>query len=63
MADKIYSAEQIKVPEQLPGILKGFTKEVIRFNPPDIPQFAVELSNNVIIHVIIYIIFINKIKK
>lgn len=44
MAEKIYSAEQIKVPEKLPGILKGFTKEVIRYNPNDIPQFAIELN-------------------
>ena len=44
MADKIYSAEQITVPSDLPKLLKGFTKEVIRYNPSDIPQFAIELS-------------------
>ncbi len=42
MADKIYSAEQITVPKDLPKILKGFSKEVIRSNPNDIPQFAIE---------------------
>eukprot|EP01083_Nonionella_stella_P285909 973149_1 len=42
MADKIYSAEQITVPKELPQILKGFSKEVIRYNPTDIPQFAIE---------------------
>ena len=43
-ADKIYSAEQITVPQELPQILKAFAKEVIRYNPSDIPQFGVELS-------------------
>lgn len=43
MADKIYSAEQITVPQALPQILKGFTKEVVRYNPEDIPAFAIEL--------------------
>ena len=44
MADKIYSAEQITVPHDLPKILKGFAKEVIRYNPTDIPSFAIELN-------------------
>ena len=44
MADKIYSAEQITIPQDLPKILKGFTKEVIRYNPSDIPSFAIELN-------------------
>mmetsp|Transcript_20049 Transcript_20049/g.40476 ORF Transcript_20049/g.40476 Transcript_20049/m.40476 type:complete len:296 (-) Transcript_20049:419-1306(-) len=38
--DRIYSAEQIQVPPALPAILKAFTKEVIRLNPSDIPQFG-----------------------
>eukprot|EP00484_Ammonia_sp_Unknown_P031024 CAMPEP_0197029324 /NCGR_PEP_ID=MMETSP1384-20130603/8793_1 /TAXON_ID=29189 /ORGANISM="Ammonia sp." /LENGTH=70 /DNA_ID=CAMNT_0042458463 /DNA_START=97 /DNA_END=309 /DNA_ORIENTATION=- len=42
MADKLYSADQITVPKELPNLLKGFTKEVIRYNPADIPQFAIE---------------------
>lgn len=40
--DQIYSAEQIEVPQQLPSILKAYTKEVIRYNPPDIPTFSKE---------------------
>lgn len=38
--DRIYSADQITVPPQLPAILKSFTKEVIRFAPEDIPAFG-----------------------
>jgi hypothetical protein len=40
MSDRIYSAEQIEVPPKLPEILKAYTKEVIRFNPPDIVVFS-----------------------
>ena len=39
---RIFSAEQIVVPEQLPEILKDFSKEVIRSNPPDIVKFSRE---------------------
>lgn len=45
MAEKLYSAEQITVPQDLPKILKGFSKEIIRYNPGDIPQFAIELQS------------------
>lgn len=38
--DRIYCAEQIVVPPTLPSILKAFTKEVIRYNPTDIPAFS-----------------------
>jgi len=38
--NSIYCSEQIEVPNHLPGILKAFTKEVIRFNPPDQIAFA-----------------------
>jgi len=38
--DRVYSAEQITVPPSLPGILKGFTKEVIRHQPQDILDFG-----------------------
>ena len=39
---RIFSAEQIVVPEELPEILKDFSKEVIRNNPPDIVKFSRE---------------------
>jgi len=38
--DRIYCSEQIEVPPVLPAILKAYTKEVIRFNPKDIPAFS-----------------------
>jgi len=37
---RIFSAEQISVPEELPTILKNYTKEVIRNNPSDIIAFS-----------------------
>ncbi|CEO99868.1 RIIa domain-containing protein [Plasmodiophora brassicae] len=40
MSDRIYSAEQIVVPPELPHLLKAFTKEVIRHHPPDIVSFS-----------------------
>ena len=33
---RIFSADQIVVPEELPEILKEFSKEVIRQNPTDL---------------------------
>ena len=39
---RIFSADQIRVPEELPQILKEFSKEVIRQNPNDIVQFSKE---------------------
>jgi hypothetical protein len=39
---RIFSADQIVVPEELPEILKEFSKEVIRQNPSDIVQFSKE---------------------
>ena len=50
MAEKIFSADQIEVPAALPKILKGFAKEIIRYNPEDIPQFAIEFSHIFISH-------------
>jgi len=38
--DKLYSADQIQVPAELPSILKAYTKEVIRYNPKDIVAFS-----------------------
>ena len=37
---RIFSAEQIEVPPTLPEILKDFSKEVIRNNPPDLVKFS-----------------------
>ena len=42
MSDRIYSAEQIVVPPELPELLKNFTKEVIRHSPQDIVGFSRE---------------------
>lgn len=39
---RIFSADQITVPEDLPQILKEFSKEVIRNNPTDLVQFSKE---------------------
>lgn len=39
---RIFSAEQIVVPEELPEILKDYSKEVIRSNPNDIVKFSKE---------------------
>lgn len=39
---RIFSAEQIEVPEELPAILKDFSKEVIRTNPKDLIRFSRE---------------------
>ena len=39
---RIFSADQIEVPQELPAILKDFSKEVIRNNPPDIIKFSRE---------------------
>ena len=38
--EPMYSAEQIKVPPHLPDIMKAWTKEVIRSNPPNIYEFS-----------------------
>jgi hypothetical protein len=39
-AERIFSAEQIKVPTDLPNILRDFSKEVIRHQPKDIAKFG-----------------------
>lgn len=39
-AGPIYSAEQIKIPPELPDILKEFTKAAIRTQPPDVLQWS-----------------------
>ena len=42
MRIRVFSAEQIVVPDDLPGILKNYSKEVIRSNPEDIVKFSRE---------------------
>jgi len=37
---RIFSAEQIFVPPELPVVLKHYAKEVIRSNPKDIVDFS-----------------------
>ena len=37
---RIFSAEQITVQQDLPTILKNYSKEVIRKSPNDIIQFS-----------------------
>ena len=39
---RIFSADQIEVPQELPEILKDFSKEVIRNTPPDLVKFSRE---------------------
>ena len=39
---RIFSAEQIVVPDELPTLLKNYSKEVIRNNPADIIRFSRE---------------------
>ena len=40
--NRIFSAEQIVVPPDLPKVLKEWTKEVIRANPADVLAFSAE---------------------
>lgn len=37
---RIFSAEQIEVPDDFPKVLKNFTKEVIRIAPENIISFS-----------------------
>jgi len=39
---RIFSAEQVTVPEGLPEILKAYSKEVISKNPVDVIRFSRE---------------------
>jgi hypothetical protein len=39
---RIFSADQIVVPPELPNILKEYSKEVIRENPADLVAFSKE---------------------
>jgi hypothetical protein len=37
---RIFSADQIEVPQDLPSILKEFSKEVIKCNPENLVEFC-----------------------
>jgi hypothetical protein len=37
---RIFCAEQIEVPQELPEILKNYSKAVIRNNPQDVIEFS-----------------------
>ena len=39
-AGPIYSAEQIRIPPELPDMLKEFTKAAIRTQPSDLLQWS-----------------------
>jgi len=39
---RIFCAEQIIVPDELPTILKNYSKEVIRSNPGDLVDFSLK---------------------
>lgn len=38
--NRIFSADQIKVPAELSKLLREFTKEAIRSNPEDVLEFS-----------------------
>ena len=37
---RIFAAEQIEVPDNFPGILKNYIKEIVRAGPENIVQFS-----------------------
>ena len=37
---RVFSTEQIRIPNELPTVLKEFTKEVITTNPQNVIQFG-----------------------
>jgi Ca2+-binding EF-hand superfamily protein len=44
--DRIYCREQISVPDDLPAIVKAYTKEVVRYKPDDILTFSRDYFTN-----------------
>ncbi|KAG7527092.1 hypothetical protein JOB18_048935 [Solea senegalensis] len=42
LSDTMYCSEQIRIPPELPSILKNFTKAAIRTQPEDLLKWAVE---------------------
>lgn len=45
---RIFSAEQIDVPDAFPGILKNFIKEVVRQQPEDQVSFSRQYFENLL---------------
>lgn len=45
---RIYCAEQIVVPDELPNILKHYSKAVIRENPENIVAFSAKYFKNLL---------------
>ena len=45
---RIYCAEQIVVPEELPNILKHYSKAVIKDNPANIVSFSAKYFRNLL---------------
>ncbi len=45
---RIYCAEQIVVPEELPNILKHYSKAVIKENPTNIVSFSAKYFRNLL---------------
>ena len=44
--DRIFTAEQIAVHPDLPGIIKEYAKAVIRANPEDLLEFSLKYFEN-----------------
>lgn len=42
MSESLFSAEQIKIPTDLPEIMKNYTKHVIKTQPQDIISASAE---------------------
>jgi hypothetical protein len=49
---RIFCAEQIEVPPELPEILKNYSKEVIRNNPKDLIDFSRKYWNQFILGIL-----------
>ena len=45
---RIFCAEQIVVPDDLPALLKNYSKEVIRANPQNIYAFSARYFENLL---------------
>ena len=45
---RIFSAEQIEVPDAFPGILKNFVKEVVRQQPEEMITFSRQYFENML---------------
>jgi hypothetical protein len=45
---RIFCAEQIEVPQELPNILKNYSKAVIKNNPSDIIEYSRKYFENLL---------------